>query len=156
MVGGIELRQSSFRLSPEPRIWSQQSGIADYPRVIYDSSGQRLVIPRRPLRIVSQTLGSDEVLFGVCAGDRLVGVSPAALDERYSNVADRVQFRRLPSIKSTEQVVQLRPDIVFVASYSSAEQIELLRAAGITVFRLANFDRIEGIMSNVRGWLRDW
>lgn len=148
-IVSIELRRATIHLSAEPQAWSIEPG-AGYPRVLYDSSGNKLLIAFRPARIVSQTLGSDELLFGVCASDRLVGVSSAALDGRYSNVADRVRSRSLPTVKNVEQVVELRPDIAFVASYSAAEQVELLRSTGIAVFRLSNFDRIAGIISNIR------
>jgi iron complex transport system substrate-binding protein len=80
----------------------------------------------------------------------LVGVSSIALDEQYSNVADQVRALALPTVESIEGAVELRPDIVFVASYSSAEQVELLRSTGIVVFRLSNFDQIAGILSNIR------
>src|SRR5271163_3170507 len=148
-IVSIELRREMIRLSPEPREWTTLQR-ATYPRVIRDSSGNTLVIGARPRRIVSQTLGSDELLFGVCAGDRLVGVSSVALDGKYSNVADQVRALSLPSVKTVEEVVELNPDLVFVASYSAAEQVELLRATGIGVFRLSNFDHIDGIMSNIR------
>jgi iron complex transport system substrate-binding protein len=148
-VAAIELRRASIQLSPEPGAWTPGASDTD-PRVIYDSSGEKLVISRRPSRIVSQTLGSDEILFGVCAGDRIVGVSPAALEDRYSNVAAQVRARNLPIIKNPEQATELKPDLVFVARYSSAEQIELLRSTGIAVFRLINFDQIHGIEGNIR------
>jgi iron complex transport system substrate-binding protein len=145
----IELRRAPIHFSPAARERTTAQRAA-YPRVMHDSSGATLVIESRPQRIVSQTLGSDEVLFGVCAADQVVGVSERALDEQYSNVADRVRKLSLPQIKNVEDVVELRPDIVFVASYSSAEQVELLRSTGTTVFRLSNFDQIDGIMSNIR------
>jgi iron complex transport system substrate-binding protein len=148
-IAAIELRHAAIHLSPAPKAWTINSN-ASYPRVMYDSAGERLIIDKKPVRIVSQTLGSDELLFGVCAGDRLVGASSVALDERYSNVAHQVRLRGLPLVESVEQAVALRPDLVFVASYSSAEQVDLLRATGMEVFRLSNFDRIEGIIGNIR------
>jgi iron complex transport system substrate-binding protein len=148
-IAAIELRHAAIHLSPAAKVWTTNSN-ASYPRVMYDSEGERLVIDKKPVRIISQTLGSDELLFGVCAGGRLVGASSAALDERYSNVVQQVRLRSLPLVENAEQAVALRPDIVFVASYSSAEQVDLLRATGIGVFRLSNFDRIEGIMGNIR------
>jgi len=148
-VLAIEVRRARISLSPLPSAWSI-SAEAKYPRSMVDSSGNELVISQRPKRVVSQTLGSDELLFGVCAGDQIVGASTAALDERYSNVADQVRARKLPLIKNSEQVVELSPDIVFVASYSSAEEVELLRSTGVAVFRLSNFDHLDGIMSNIR------
>lgn len=149
VVVAIELRRQAIRLSAQPREWTS-AGTLSYPRLVRDSSNNPLVIAALPRRIVSQTLGSDELLFGVCAADRLVGVSSVARDGRYSNVADQVRSRSLPTVKNIEQIVELRPDLVFVASYSVAEQVELLRSTGITVFRLSNFDHIGGIMSNIR------
>jgi iron complex transport system substrate-binding protein len=148
-VASIELRRVSIALSPGPQPWIIRAH-SGYPRIMYDSSGERLVIARKPARLVSTTLGSDEVLFGVCAGDRIVGASSAALDSRYSNVVEQVRARNLPIIKDVEQVIELQPDIVFVASYSSAEEIELLRSSGVAVFRLSNFDHIGGIIGNIR------
>ncbi len=148
-IAAIELRHATIHLAPAPRAYTISSS-ASYPRTLWDSSDERLVIARKPSRIVSQTLGSDEILFGVCAGDRVVGASTAALDARYSNVAKEVSARKLPIIKNSEQVAELRPDLVFVASYSSAEQVELLRSTGVPVFRLSNFDHIGGILGNIR------
>ncbi len=148
-IAAIELRRAAIHLSPAPKA-STLSPRASYPRVMYDSTGGRLVIDKKPARIASQTLGSDELLFGVCAGNQVVAASSAALDTRYSNVAAAVASRRLPITKNSEQVVSLRPDLVFVASYSAAEQVELLRSTGVPVFMIGNFDRIDGIIGNVR------
>jgi iron complex transport system substrate-binding protein len=109
-----------------------------------------MIIAHPPQRIASETLGSDELLFGVCAGDHLAGVSSLALDDRYSNVAEQVKSLSIPTLETVEQTVELRPDLVFVASYSSAEKVELLRSTGIPVFRLNDFDHIDGIISNIR------
>jgi iron complex transport system substrate-binding protein len=148
-VFGIELRRATIHLTPEPSKWITPLS-TNYPRVMRDSSGNTLTIVAPPRRLVSQTLGSDELLFGVCASNRLVGVSPIALDEQYSNVADQIRALALPTVESVEGAVELRPDIVFVASYSSAEQVELLRSTGIVVFRLSNFDDVAGILRNIR------
>jgi iron complex transport system substrate-binding protein len=148
-VVAIEARRAAISLSPTPVAWSVSAN-AKYPRLMVDSSGHKLLLARKPQRIASQTLGSDEILFGICAGDQVVGASSAALDEQYSNVVDEVRNRKLPLIKNSEQVIELRPDIVFVASYSSAEEVELLRSTHVAVFRLGNFDHIDGILSNIR------
>jgi iron complex transport system substrate-binding protein len=148
-IVAIEMRHVSIVLSPRPQPWMVDT-VSGYPRVMYDSSDEKLVIARKPARIVSTTMGSDEVLFGVCAGDRIVGASSVALDSRYSNVVEQVHARNIPIIGNVEQIVELRPDIVFVASYSPAEEIELLRSSGVAVFRLSNFDHISGIMGNIR------
>jgi iron complex transport system substrate-binding protein len=148
-IVAIELRREAIRLSPEALEWNSPER-GGYPRVIHDSSGDKMIMAAPPGRIVSETLGSDEVLFGVCAGAQLVGVSSVALDDRYSNVASQVRSLSLPTINTVEQTVELRPDLVFVASYSAAEQVELPRSTGIAVFRLNDFDHVSGIIGNIR------
>ena len=150
-IVAIELRRQPITLYPEGLNWSPPLEASEsYPRTVYDSAGTRLTVPSRPKRIVSETLGSDELLFGICAGDQLVGVSSVALDPLYSNVAEESRAHLLPSIDTVEQTGELRPDLVFVASYSSAEKVEQLRATGINVFRLGNFDRVADIQGNAR------
>ena len=48
---------------------------APFPRLIRDASGTPLVIPHKPQRIVSQTLGTDEILLALCAPQRIVALS---------------------------------------------------------------------------------
>jgi iron complex transport system substrate-binding protein len=148
-VAAIELRREAINLSPQAQQWTPARD-ERYPRILKDSSGDTVIMTTPPQRIASETLGSDEVVFGVCAGDRVVGVSSVALDDRYSNIAEQAKARSLPTLETVEQTVELQPDLVFVASYSSAEKVELLRSTGIAVFRLSDFDHINDIIGNIR------
>jgi iron complex transport system substrate-binding protein len=123
---------------------------AGYPREIVDGAGRALRLAGPPRRIVSQTLGSDEVLIDLVAPERLVGVSALARDPAYSNVVDRVGSAAPPSVVNAEDVLRLRPDLVFVASFSRAEVVQLLEASGAPVYRLTSFDRLQDVVDNVR------
>ncbi len=112
--------------------------------------GNAITIAKPPQRIVSQTLGSDEILFALCAPERIVGVSTVAADPAYSYIADLVNTRKLPAVTTVEVALRLKPDLVFVASYSRADLTELLRNSHAPVFRFANFDRIDDIKLNVK------
>ena len=59
-----------------------------FPRAIRDSSGATLLIPRKPQRIVSQTLGTDEILLAICNPQRIVALSVLVDDPQYSNVTE--------------------------------------------------------------------
>ncbi len=48
-----------------------------------------------------------------------------------------------------EEILQLKPDLIFVASYSRAETVELLRASNAPVFRFSNFSSLEDIKNNI-------
>jgi iron complex transport system substrate-binding protein len=100
-----------------------------FPRTLHDALGNAVTLPKPPQRIVSQTLGSDEILFFI---------------------VDIVRARNLPAVTTVEVAIRLKPDIVFVASYSRADLTELLRASGVPVFRFANFDKIDDIKTNVK------
>jgi iron complex transport system substrate-binding protein len=47
-------------------------------------------------------------------------------------------------------MLRLKPDLIFVATYSRAETVELLTASGAPVYRIANFDDIAGVMGSIR------
>lgn len=121
-----------------------------FPRQVRDGSGQLVTLEARPRRIVSQTLGTDEILLAICSPERIVGLGRFALDPRYSNVVEQARAAGAPVAQNTEEILQLKPDLVLVASYSRAEIVEQLQSAGARVFRLADFDRIEYIGRNIR------
>jgi iron complex transport system substrate-binding protein len=121
-----------------------------FPRTLQDALGNTLTIPAPPQRIISQTLGTDEILFAICPPSRIVGVSTLARDETYSNTVQQARASSAPAITDAEQVLRLKPDLIFVASYSRAEVVEVLRASHAPIFRFANFDRIDDMKANVR------
>jgi len=123
---------------------------AGFPRKLLDGGGSEVTIRARPVRIVSQTLGTDEILWAICQRERIVGVSKIGLEPSYSPIADELRAANVTPIFDAEEILRLQPDLVFVASYSIADTVESLRASGATVFRFANFDNIEAIQRNIR------
>lgn len=123
---------------------------APFPRTLVDANGDRLTIAARPMRIASQTLGTDEILLAITQPERIVAFSKLATDPKYSNVAEQVLKMGAPAVQNAEDILQLDPDLIFVASYSRAETVAQLQAAGAPAYRFANFDRIEDIRMNIR------
>lgn len=103
---------------------------------------------QKPGRLIAMTLASAEMLVDLVERRRIVGLHKLAADAAYSNIADRV--RGIPLIASApESVISLRPDVVFVASYSSAGFLKHLRAAGVPVFQFSAFSDVEDIFGNI-------
>lgn len=79
-----------------------------FPRWVTDFAGNRLVLPRRPERIVSLTPGTTEALFAIGAGRQVVGVTS------YCDYPPEAQ--KLPKVgdvrTNVEAVVARRPDLV--------------------------------------------
>ena len=148
VVAGIEVTR---RLkTPADATTAVPAVTRPFPRELRDAKGETLELRREPQRIVSQTLGTDEILLAVCPPERVVALSNLAEDGDYSNAVE--EARRIPgrTTEGPEQIVRLRPDLIFVASYSRAETVELLKASKAPVFRFANFDSIADIKSNIR------
>jgi iron complex transport system substrate-binding protein len=120
-----------------------------FPRTVRDAFGDPLTLNGPPKRIVSQTLGTDEILFAICPHDRIAGISRIALDGAYSKIADEAKARGTTTIYGPEDILALKPDLVFIASYTRSEMATLLRAAHAPVYRFSNFDRIEDVANNV-------
>jgi iron complex transport system substrate-binding protein len=120
-----------------------------FPRTVKDAFGDPLTLNEPPKRIVSQTLGTDEILFAICPPERIAGISSIALDTSYSKIADEAKARGTTTIYGPEDILALKPDLVFIASYSRSEMATLLRAAHAPVYRFSNFDRVEDIANNV-------
>lgn len=123
---------------------------AGFPRTLRDGGGAEITIKARPARIVSQTLGTDEILWAICPRARIAGVSKIGLEVKYSPIADELQAAKITPIANAEEILQLQPDLVFVASFSRAETIASLQLSGAPIFRFANFDSIADIQQNIR------
>ena len=121
-----------------------------FPRTISDASGATLVMPRQPQRIVSQTLGTDEILLTICDPHRIVALSTLADDATYSNVTEQARQVTGRANAGAEQILHFQPDMIFVASYSKAELVALLAAAPAPVFRFGYFDHLDDIKLNIR------
>jgi len=121
-----------------------------FPKTLVDGAGHTIRLTAKPTRIVSQTLGADEILFAIAPPGRLVGLSALARDRKYSNVVAEATRHPAPSVESAEDMLRLKPDLIFVATYSRAETVQLLESTGAPVYRLANFDSIEGVMGSIR------
>ncbi|RKZ44807.1 MAG: hypothetical protein DRR16_06035 [Candidatus Parabeggiatoa sp. nov. 3] len=122
---------------------------ASFPRELRDTGGNTLIIPSRPRRIVSQTLATDEILLALCAPSRIVALSRLARDIKYSNVVEKAQMVGQAG-DNVEQILSFQADLIFIASYSRAETVELLQATGAPVFRFTHFQGLADIQNNIK------
>ena len=123
------------------------SGIVDvsnrgWPREVETADGLiRLEGP--PQRILSYSLGHDEILLALVDKDRFAAVGPFTGDSAYSNVAE--QAANLPIFeKGVENVLAARPDLVIVSKFTDADIVGLIQEAGVPVARPALESSAEG------------
>lgn len=152
VVGVIELARRTRPAAgvATPTNVTSDAAAQPFPREVRDALGETLVIPSKPNRIVSQTLGTDEILLNICEPERIVALSNLVEAPNYSNVVEQAKAVAGRTTEGVEQILQFKPDLVFVASYSVAETVELLKASRVAVIRIANFESIADIKTNIR------
>jgi len=134
----------------QPDSTAGTSGPSGFPLTITDGSGTEVVIEKRPVRIASVTLGTDEILLSLIDKSRLVAVTQFSTDPAISNVAGQTDDIPVKIESSNaEQIIALKPDLVFVASYTSQDVVQQLRDAGLTVFMFPFVDSIEQMKQNI-------
>lgn len=150
-VAAVSVAAAVLACGPAPAPAASEAPRADgFPRTVTDGAGRAVHLTARPTRIVSQSLASDEMLFPMVPPERLVGLSSLSRDPKYSNVVSEATKHPAPSIESAEDIVRLKPDLIFVTTYSRAEVVSVLESTGAPVYRLANFDDLDGVVTNLR------
>lgn len=103
-----------------------------------------------PRRVVSQTVGTDDLLLALAAPGQIAALSHLARDERYSP-SSRLA-RNVPCLTNgeAEDVLRHKPDLVLAASYTQPEVLKLLRQAKVAVLVFERFETLEDLYANTR------
>lgn len=126
---------ASTELSLEDQFASVE-GIVDptnfgWPRTVEGLNGA-VSIPGKPQRIITASIGHDEMTLALVPVGRLVGVGVSSKDPTYSNVSPLVQDLAEIS-RDPETIVAESPDVIVTSPYYPVEGIEALMTLGIPV-----------------------
>ncbi|MDE2837192.1 MAG: ABC transporter substrate-binding protein [Chloroflexota bacterium] len=106
-----------------------------WPREVEGLNGV-VSIPAKPERIITASVGHDEVALALVPGDRLVAVGGATKDGTFSNVAPLVEDK--PVITSDpETIIAQSPDVIVTSPFFPPDAIEALTRVGIPVVQTA-------------------
>jgi len=103
-----------------------------------------------PARVVSQTVGTDDLLLALAGPGQLAALSHLARDARYSPIAKVAASRPCLSRGDAEDILRFRPDLVLVASYTAPETLTLLKRAKVALLTVDRFDSLEDLYRNAR------
>jgi iron complex transport system substrate-binding protein len=90
------------------------------------------------LRIVSQTVGTDELLLALAPPGQIAALSHLATDANFSAVAEEAAAYPRITSGDAETILKFQPTLVLVADYSRPELVAQVRRAGVRVW---SFDR---------------
>lgn len=103
-----------------------------------------------PQRVVSQTVGTDDLLLALAAPGQIAALSHLARDERYS--PSFREARTVPCLTNgeAEDVLRRKPDLVLAATYTEPEVLNLLRRAKVNILLIEKFETLDDLYANTR------
>ena len=118
-----------------------------WPREVEGVNGI-VSIPSRPLRIITASVGHDEITLALVSKERLVGVGSSTKSVTYSNVASLVQD--IAEItRDPETIITQSPDVVVTSPFFSTEGIDALLRLGIPVVQTDLYQGPEARINNI-------
>jgi len=122
-----------------------KTSAAKFPKGIVDDFGKKVIVAKKPERIVSLSPANTEILFAIGAGDKLVGVTEYCNFPPQAKKIEKIGGYSTPNI---EAIVAKKPDLI-VASYGNGEEnIKKLREIGLTVIAL-NPKSLQGVLQDI-------
>lgn len=117
------------------------------PITLTDGLGRSVTLAAPAKRIVSLAPSNTEILYAVGAGSQVVG------RDEFTNFPEAA--KALTSVGGSmgnynlEQIVSLKPDLVFAAEINTPEQVKAISDLGLTVYYLKNPTDIDGMYTNL-------
>lgn len=103
--------------------------------VVTDFTGTKLNFSKKPQRIVSMSIGTDEILMDLVPASRILGITYLADDGGISNIVERAkQIPNRTHGNSPESVMGLNPDLVLISDFFPPESYQTLRDMGMRVY----------------------
>lgn len=118
---------------------------------VTDEKGTVSTFKQAPQRVLTLAISSDSIVMGLGQADKLVAVSHLADDPVSSNIVEQAKkIKEKVKDPSAEQILALKPDVVFAYDWSDMERVNNLRNLGINVVVLKGPATIADIRQNVR------
>ncbi len=103
-----------------------------------------------PVRVVSQTVGSDELLLALAEPEQIAALSHLARKTEFSAVAaEAVQYPQI-GLGDAETILKFSPTLVLCADYSRAELVTQLKRAGVRVLIFERYKTLSDSYANLR------
>ncbi len=117
---------------------------------VQDSQGYVIKLPHKPSRIVSLSLGTDEILVDLVPLERILALTYLADDPEISNISEQAKLVSKKVKANPEAIIALRPDVLFIADWQPIELIQTIRDAGVPVYVYKTPSTIEDVKYVIR------
>ncbi|HHY23531.1 MAG TPA: ABC transporter substrate-binding protein [Clostridiaceae bacterium] len=120
-----------------------------FPLKVIDANGAEVEIEKKPERIVSLTLTTDEMLLSLVDKKRITALSHLSDDPGLSNVVKEAAEIPVKARLELESLISMQPDLIIVADWTDENSVKQLRDANITVYSLATPNNIDEVKDAV-------
>ena len=101
---------------------------------VTDIQGTQVHISAKPKRILTMSIGTDEIMLGLVEPERMVAVNSLLDDPTTSNMVEL--GKKVPTkidYPSAEEIAGLQPDLVVIPDWGDLSRVGVLRDLGIPV-----------------------
>jgi len=135
-------------LIPLSSVSAQEQGVT-----VIDDFGREVLIPHKPMRIVSTAPSITETLFALGLGDRVVGVTGDC--DYPPDVLEKIGRGEIAVIgryadPSLEKILDLNPDLVIGHNLLTPEFVKKLEDAGVPVVVIRTSETIQGVYEDIK------
>lgn len=102
------------------------------------------------VRVVSQTVGGDELLLALAKPAQVAALSHLAYNPAYSAVAEQAKAYPRITRGDAETILKFGPTLVLFADYSRGELVEQVRRAGVRVLVFDHYKTLDDAYANLR------
>lgn len=143
IAGGCQSDNSSMVVSKEA---------SDTSYEVVDAQGTVVKLKAKPQRIVTFSIGTDEIVLGLVPPKRMAAINETLEDPKSSNVVKLAKqiLQKIPRNPSVEATATLRPDLVIVPSWIPFENIAALRDLEIPVVVCETPKGIKDVRASVK------
>lgn len=118
---------------------------------IIDDQGAIIQLEHKPERILTLAMGTDSIVLGILPEEKLIAINSLADDPVSSNIVDKAnRITRKIKNPSAEEILSLKPDVVFIYNWGKAEMVDNLRELGIKVVVVKGPKSIADVKKNVK------
>lgn len=143
IAGGCQSDNSSMVVSKEA---------SDTSYEVVDAQGTVVKLKAKPQRIVTFSIGTDEIVLGLVPPKRMAAINETLDDPKSSNVVNLAKQipQKIPRNPSVEATAALRPDLVIVPNWIPLENIAALRDLEIPVLVCKTPKGIKDVRASVK------
>lgn len=125
-----------------------QTSECSYPYSSTDVTGTNVTVTERPDRVAVLAASGAQTMWDIGARDQVVAMPQTPATAYLENRSGRTDVANDDGTTSVEAVVGANPDLVLAANVTSADTVEQLRNAGLTVYHFSLVEDIEQIYAN--------